>query len=80
MLQNTKASKHFFGLKSVADFHVKILEKDFSGMLLKLQHNEVWTPLVGAFNASNFICVYAIAELLDFKPKKYLEAFVFCSI
>jgi UDP-N-acetylmuramoyl-L-alanyl-D-glutamate--2,6-diaminopimelate ligase len=72
MLQNTKASKYFFGLKSVADFHVKILEKDFSGMLLKLQHNEVWTPLVGAFNASNFICVYAIAELLDIEQSDFL--------
>ena len=72
MLQNTKASKHFFGLKSVADFHVKILEKDFSGMLLKLQHNEVWTPLVGAFNASNFICVYAVAELLEVEQNDFL--------
>ena len=72
MLQNTKASKYYFGLKSVADFHVKVLEKDFSGMLLKLQHNEVWTPLVGTFNASNFISVYAIAELLDIEQSDFL--------
>ena len=72
MLQNTKASKHYFGLKSVADFHVKVLEKDFSGMLLKLQQNEVWTPLVGTFNASNFISVYAIAELLDIEQSDFL--------
>ena len=72
MLQNTKASKHYFGLKSVADFHVKVLEKNFSGMLLKLQHNEVWTPLVGTFNASNFISVYAIAELLDIEQSDFL--------
>jgi UDP-N-acetylmuramoyl-L-alanyl-D-glutamate--2,6-diaminopimelate ligase len=72
MLQNTKASKHYFGLKSVADFHVKVLEKDFSGMLLKLQHNELWTPLVGMFNASNFISVYAIAELLDIEQSDFL--------
>ena len=72
MLQNTKASKYFFGLKSVVDFHVKILEKDFSGMLLKLQHNEVWTPLVGTFNASNFVNVYAIAQLLDIEQSDFL--------
>lgn len=64
MLQNSDARPHFFGLKSIADFHVKVLEKSFSGMLLKLQHDEVWTPLVGSFNASNFICVYAIGMLL----------------
>lgn len=64
MLQNTQAVKHFFGMKSISDFHVKVLEKSFSGMLLKLQHDEIWTPLVGTFNASNFICVYAIGMLL----------------
>ena len=72
MLQNTKASKYYFGLKSVADFHVKVLEKDFSGMLLKLQHNEIWTPLVGLFNASNFISVYAIAALLNIEQSDFL--------
>jgi UDP-N-acetylmuramoyl-L-alanyl-D-glutamate--2,6-diaminopimelate ligase len=72
MLQNTKASKHYFGLKSIADFHVKVLEKDFSGMLLKLRHNEIWTPLVGLFNASNFISVYAIAALLNIEQGDFL--------
>ena len=74
MLQNTKASKYFFGLKSFVDFNVKILEKDFSGMLLKLQHNEVWTPLVGGFNASNFISVYALTELLGIEQSDFLPA------
>lgn len=72
MLQNTKAAKHFFGMKSVADFHVKVLEKSFSGMLLKLQHDEVWTPLVGMFNASNFVCVYAIGILLEIDKTELL--------
>jgi UDP-N-acetylmuramoyl-L-alanyl-D-glutamate--2,6-diaminopimelate ligase len=72
MLQNSKATKHFFGIKSIADFHVKILEKSFSGMLLKLQHDEVWTPLVGVFNASNFVCVYAIGTLLDIEKAELL--------
>jgi UDP-N-acetylmuramoyl-L-alanyl-D-glutamate--2,6-diaminopimelate ligase len=72
MLQNSKATKHFFGIKSIADFHVKILEKSFSGMLLKLQHDEVWTPLVGVFNASNFVCVYAIGILLDIEKAELL--------
>lgn len=72
MLQNSKATKHFFGIKSIADFHVKILEKSFSGMLLKLQHDEVWTPLVGVFNAANFVCVYAIGILLDIEKAELL--------
>lgn len=72
MLQNTHATKHFFGIKSIADFHVKVLEKSFSGMLLKLQHDEVWTPLVGTFNAANFVCVYAIGILLDIEKGELL--------
>lgn len=64
MLQNTKANTYYFGMKSVADYQVKILEESFSGMLLKLKHDEVWTPLVGVFNAANFVCVYAIGTLL----------------
>ena len=52
MLQNTRASKYYFGLRSVADFHAKVLEKDFSGMLIKLQFDEIWTPLVGLFIAN----------------------------
>jgi UDP-N-acetylmuramoyl-L-alanyl-D-glutamate--2,6-diaminopimelate ligase len=65
MLQNTKAIKRYYGIKSVADIQVKILEKSFEGMLLKSQHEEVWTPLVGGFNASNFACVLGIGLLLE---------------
>ena len=72
MVQNTKAEKYFFGMKSVADFHVKVLEESFSGMLLKLQHDEVWTPLVGAFNAANFVCVHAIGVLLGVEKTEIL--------
>ena len=72
MLQNTKASTHYFGMKSVADFQAKILEENFSGMLLKLQHDEVWTSLVGAFNAANFVCVYAIGVLLGVEKSELL--------
>ena len=72
MLQNTKATKYFFGRKSIADFHVKVLEKSFSGMLLKLQHDEVWTPLVGAFNASNFVSVFALGLLLEIDKSELL--------
>jgi UDP-N-acetylmuramoyl-L-alanyl-D-glutamate--2,6-diaminopimelate ligase len=73
MLKNTKASTHFFGMRSVADFHVKVLEASFSGMLLKLQHDEVWTPLVGVFNAANFVCVHAIGMLLGIEKTELLS-------
>jgi UDP-N-acetylmuramoyl-L-alanyl-D-glutamate--2,6-diaminopimelate ligase len=65
MLQNCKASKYTFGLKSIADFKVKIIENQFSGLVLDLDRNEFWTQLIGRFNAYNLVLVYAIARLLE---------------
>jgi UDP-N-acetylmuramoyl-L-alanyl-D-glutamate--2,6-diaminopimelate ligase len=64
MLQNTKAKKFSFALHSPADFSARILETSFSGMILQLEGEEMHTPLVGAFNASNLLAIYAVARLL----------------
>lgn len=64
MLQNCSATKRTYGLKSMTDFSCKVLESDFSGMLLNIDNNEVWTKLIGGFNAYNLLCIYATAMLL----------------
>lgn len=64
MLQNCKARKYTFSLRSPADFRCKIIEQGFEGMLLKIQGEEVWTKFIGDYNASNLLAVYAAAELL----------------
>lgn len=64
MLHHTKAKAHRFALQTEADFKAKILEKQFTGMLLRLDGEEIWTRLIGAFNASNLLAVYAVASLL----------------
>ena len=64
MLQNTKAKKQTYALKTLADYKAKILEKQFSGTLLKINESEVWTKLIGLFNASNLLAIFATAELL----------------
>ena len=56
MLQNTKAKKYSYSTKQDADYKLKILECQFSGMLLKIQDKEVWTNLVGNFNSQNLSC------------------------
>ena len=63
MLQNTKASRHFFALKSMAEFKGKIIQNDFDGLLLTINNVEVLTQLIGEFNASNLLAVYAVARL-----------------
>ncbi len=64
MLQNTKATRYTYSLKSMADFKAKILESDFTGMLLNIDEQEAWFRLVGNFNAYNLLAVYGAAFLL----------------
>ncbi|WP_422859128.1 UDP-N-acetylmuramoyl-L-alanyl-D-glutamate--2,6-diaminopimelate ligase [Flagellimonas sp. S174] len=61
MLQNTKSKKLTYALKSYADYRGQILEKQFDGQLLKLDDNEIWTKLIGDFNAYNLLAIYATA-------------------
>jgi len=65
MLQNTKAHKKSYGLKSMANFKARILENQFEGLLLQIDGEEVWFKMVGTFNAYNLLAVYATAMLLE---------------
>ena len=73
MLQNTKAKQYKYGLKNYADYKAQILENSFSGMLLKVNESEVWTKLIGGFNASNVLAIYATAELLGLEKTEILR-------
>lgn len=64
MLQNTKARKYSYGLKSVADFKCRVVENHLNGLLLNIDNQEVWVKLIGSFNAYNVLVVYAISQLL----------------
>lgn len=74
MLQNCSATKRTFGLKTMTDFSCKVLESDFSGMLLNIDNNEVWTKLIGGFNAYNLLAIYATALLLKQDKLEVLTA------
>lgn len=73
MLQNTKATKYTYALKSYADYRAHILENQLSGLLLKINDNEVWTRLIGNFNAYNILAIYATAELLGLEKVESLR-------
>lgn len=72
MLQNTRAKQRTYGLKNIADFKAKVLENHFKGLLLNIDHQEVWFKLVGNFNAYNLLAVYGAAMLLDQEKDKVL--------
>lgn len=73
MLQNTRAMKQTYSLRSLANFHCKILEKHFDGMLLSIDGNEVWTHFTGVFNASNLLAVTGAAILLGAQREEMLR-------
>ena len=72
MLQNTQARKLSYALKHDADFKGVIMESHFDGMLLKVNGTEMFTQLVGGFNASNLLAIYGAATALGFNKDELL--------
>ena len=64
MLQNTKAEKRSFALKTPSDFKGKVLENEISGLTLTINNVELCSRLVGEFNALNLLAVYGVSTLL----------------
>ncbi len=73
ILQNTKAKKFTYSLKSVSDFKSKILEDQFEGLQLNIDGIEVWFKLIGDFNAYNLLAVYGSAILLGMEKSEILQ-------
>lgn len=73
ILQNTKAKKHFYGLRKMAEFKCKIIEGHFSGINLNINGEEVWLKLIGKFNAYNALATYATAILLGENKNEVLR-------
>jgi UDP-N-acetylmuramoyl-L-alanyl-D-glutamate--2,6-diaminopimelate ligase len=74
MLQNTKAKRRTYALRSMADYKCRLIENDFNGLLLNFDGNEVVCRLVGSFNAYNLTAAYATALLLGHNKSEVLTA------
>ncbi|MEP7080251.1 MAG: UDP-N-acetylmuramoyl-L-alanyl-D-glutamate--2,6-diaminopimelate ligase [Ginsengibacter sp.] len=64
MLQNTKAKKYYYSLKTVAEFKGRIIENSITGLVLLINDIEVHCRLIGTFNAYNLLGVYGAAICL----------------
>lgn len=73
MLQNTKAKKKTYSLRTDADFKAVVLESYFDGMELKINRNNIFTYLVGKFNVSNLLAIYGAASLLGMSDDDLLK-------
>ncbi len=73
MLQNTVAKKRTYALKTYSDYKALILENQLSGLLLKINDNEVWVRLIGTFNAYNLLAIYGTAVELGLESLEVLR-------
>jgi UDP-N-acetylmuramoyl-L-alanyl-D-glutamate--2,6-diaminopimelate ligase len=73
MMQNTGAKKYTYALKTYADYKAQVLENGFSGLLLKLNDSELWTRLIGSFNAYNVTAIFGAADLLGLEKVEVLR-------
>ena len=71
-LQNCTAQKTMYSIQNVADVNGKIIESQFNGMLLNINNQEVWVQLIGKFNASNLLAIYATALELGLSKEEVL--------
>ena len=72
MLQNTRADKRRYSLRSMADFKGRIVEQRLDGTSLELNGNQVEVLFTGQFNAYNLLSVYGASLLLGFDPQEVL--------
>src|SRR5690606_33538976 len=72
MWQNCKAPKSAYRLRSVADIHVKLVERQLNGMLMQINHKELWVQLIGDFNAYNLAAIYGAAIALGISEEDVL--------
>ncbi len=73
MLQNTSANSKTFALKTPADFKGKVIENALSGLVMTINNTEVYSRLVGDFNAYNLLAVFGVASILGIEELEVLR-------
>lgn len=73
MLQNTRARRLTYSLRSEADFRGRIVESRLDGTLLSLNGHEVELLFTGKFNAYNLTAVYGACILIGWDKEDVLR-------
>lgn len=64
MVADTKAKVVTMAVQGVADERARMVENQITGLVLHLDGQELYSQLVGGFNASNLLAVYVVSKLL----------------
>ena len=73
MLQNTKATKFRYSLRSMADYKAKVLSNTLQGLEVNLNGHDVWFKLIGDFNAYNLTAVFGVASIMGEDEQEVLQ-------
>ena len=73
IIQNSKSKKYTYGIKNKSDFNSSILEIQLDGMLLNIDKNEIWTKLIGDFNAYNILAIYSLGKIYELDTIRLLK-------
>lgn len=72
MVQNTKAKKYTYSLRTLADYKCRVVEDRLDGTAMTINGVEVNVMFTGRFNAYNLTSVYAAATLLGWDKEQVL--------
>ena len=64
MVAETKAKVVTMAVQNVADERARLTENQITGLVLHLDGQELYSSLVGGFNASNLLAVYVVSKML----------------
>jgi UDP-N-acetylmuramoyl-L-alanyl-D-glutamate--2,6-diaminopimelate ligase len=74
MAQNTRAATRSYALERMADYRCRVVENTFAGLHLVIDGHDLYTRLIGGFNAYNLLAVYATAMELQLNQIEVLTA------
>ncbi len=72
MLQNTRAAKKSYSLRTMADFRGRIIETRLDGTIMSFNGREVNVLFTGKFNAYNLTAVFGASVLLGWDMETVL--------
>lgn len=72
MVANTRARVVTYGTRQVADYKTRIVENSLGGLQLHIDGQDLYTRLIGDFNAANLTAVYAVARELGWDSMETL--------
>ena len=74
IVRDTKSKKIFYGINHNSNYNLKIIEDTIDGLNIEINNTQLWSSLVGQFNAYNLLSTYCAACEIGLDSMKVLSA------